>query len=317
MPNQKISQLTSTSTTLQPTLQDNDQLPLARSGNNTYSILGSNISTPILNSAQSTMLTKVNSLSARDTDTIDLSFNSASYALSADVKDGSITNAKLAFNGGAFCFRNKLMNAQGLINQRNYVSGDATTTANQYTLDRWRVVTSTQNLTFSTTNNVTTFTAPAGGVEQVIEGVNIESGTYVLNWTGTATATVNSIARSKGETFSLTGGSNVTVRFNSGTFSLPQLEKGPTPSSFEYRPIGTELALCQRYFEKLAGPIQHNGTFENVILTWQFKERKRTLPACTNINGYTLFGFTVDNASWSSPGTVIIGDGSTADAEII
>jgi hypothetical protein len=29
-----------------------------------------------------------------------------------------------------------------------------------------------------------------------------------------------------------------------------QLEKGSTATSFDYRPIGTELALCQRYFEK-------------------------------------------------------------------
>jgi hypothetical protein len=29
-----------------------------------------------------------------------------------------------------------------------------------------------------------------------------------------------------------------------------QLEKGPTPTPFEHRPFGTELASCQRYFEK-------------------------------------------------------------------
>ena len=145
-------------------------------------------------------------------------------------------------------FKNRLINAQGLINQRGYISNTATIAANQYTLDRWRVVTLGESLTFLTTNNVTTFTAPAGGVEQVIEDLNIESGTYVLNWTGTATATVNSISRTKGETFSLPSGSPVTVSFSNGTFSLPQLERGPTPSSFEYRPIGTELALCQRYY---------------------------------------------------------------------
>jgi len=147
-------------------------------------------------------------------------------------------------------FRNKLINAQGLINQRVYVSGTATTQANQYTVDRWRVVTSGQNLAFSETDNVVTFTAPAGGVEQVVEDLNVESGTYVLNWNGTATATVNGSARTKGQTFSLTGGSNTTVRFSGGTFSLPQLEKSTVSTDFEHRPIGTELALCQRYYEK-------------------------------------------------------------------
>jgi hypothetical protein len=32
-----------------------------------------------------------------------------------------------------------------------------------------------------------------------------------------------------------------------------QLEKGSTATSFDYRPYGTELALCQRYFEILRG----------------------------------------------------------------
>lgn len=147
-------------------------------------------------------------------------------------------------------FKNKLINAQGLINQRGYVSGTATTTSNQYTVDRWRVVTSGQNLAFTTSQNVVTFTAPAGGVEQVIEGQNIETGTYVLNWNGTAIATVNGTPRTKEENFTLTGGSNVTVRFTNGTFSLPQLEKNTAATLFEYRPIGTEISLCQRYYEK-------------------------------------------------------------------
>ena len=30
-----------------------------------------------------------------------------------------------------------------------------------------------------------------------------------------------------------------------------QLEPGPVPTPYEQRPIGTELALCQRYFQKL------------------------------------------------------------------
>jgi len=39
-----------------------------------------------------------------------------------------------------------------------------------------------------------------------------------------------------------------------GTFTLTgvQLESGPVATPFEHRPIGTELALCQRYYYKLA-----------------------------------------------------------------
>jgi len=34
-----------------------------------------------------------------------------------------------------------------------------------------------------------------------------------------------------------------------------QLEKGSTATSFDYRPYGTELALCQRYYQAFFGPV--------------------------------------------------------------
>jgi hypothetical protein len=155
---------------------------------------------------------------------------------------------------GGFSFRNRLINAQGLINQRSYVSGTNTTGANQYTIDRWRVVTSGQNLTFTTSQNDTTFTAPAGGVEQVIEGLNLETGTYVLSWTGTATATVGGVSVTNGGTVSVTGGTDTTVRFSGGTFSRPQFEPGTAPTTFERRPFSTEFDLCKRYYYRLYAP---------------------------------------------------------------
>jgi len=49
---------------------------------------------------------------------------------------------------------------------------------------------------------------------------------------------------------SATGATNV-VATNGATFYITgvQLEKGSTATSFDYRPYGTELALCQRYYE--------------------------------------------------------------------
>jgi hypothetical protein len=89
-------------------------------------------------------------------------------------------------------------------------------------------------------------------VEQVIEGLNLESGTYVLNWEGTATATVGGTAVAKGGTVTVVGGTNTTVRFIGGTFIRPQFEAGSVATPFERRPYGTELALCQRYAVQLA-----------------------------------------------------------------
>jgi hypothetical protein len=58
---------------------------------------------------------------------------------------------------------------------------------------------------------------------------------------------------------SATGATNV-VGTNGATFYITgvQLEKGSTATSFDYRPYGTELALCQRYTIKWGG----NTTFE-------------------------------------------------------
>jgi hypothetical protein len=144
--------------------------------------------------------------------------------------------------------RNRIINGQGRINQRGYVSGTATGGANEYTLDRWRVVTSGQSLTFTGTDAGRTMTAPAGGVEQVIEAGNVEGGTYVVNWTGTATCTVDGVTRAKGATFTLTANTAATVRMIGGTFTDLQVELGTIPTAFERLPTSDELARCQRYF---------------------------------------------------------------------
>jgi hypothetical protein len=51
---------------------------------------------------------------------------------------------------------------------------------------------------------------------------------------------------------SATGATNV-VATSGATFYITgvQLEKGSTATSFDYRPYGTELALCQRYYAKM------------------------------------------------------------------
>ena len=146
-----------------------------------------------------------------------------------------------------FAFKNRLINAQLLINQRG-VSGTVSLSAGAYGHDRFKAGASGCTYTFSTTNNVTTLTISAGSLQQVIEGLNLESGTYTLSWTGTAQGKIGAGSYgASGITGSITGGTNTTIEFNTGTLSLPQLEVGSTATSFDYRPYGTELALCQRY----------------------------------------------------------------------
>lgn len=42
-----------------------------------------------------------------------------------------------------------------------------------------------------------------------------------------------------------------------------QLERGPVATPFEHRPIGTELALCQRYYQTYPGDITNSGYTTN------------------------------------------------------
>jgi hypothetical protein len=175
--------------------------------------------------------------------------------------------------------RNLIINGQGRINQRGYVSGAATVAANQFTLDRWFVVTSGQNLAFTGGVARRVMTAPAGGVSQVVEGSNIVGGSYVLNWDGTATATVNGVARSKGEVFSLTDSSNATVTLTGGTFTDVQLEAGLVPTPFERVSIGDELARCQRYFQVVVQGMAGGAVSTFVAyLNYSPKVTFRTLP---------------------------------------
>jgi len=216
----------------------------------------------------------------------------ATTAADALVNFGLTATASQINGAGQLAGRNRIINGQGRINQRGYVSGTATVGANQYTLDRWRVVTSGQSLTFTGTDAGRTMTAPAGGCEQVIEGVNIEGGTYVINWTGAATCTVNGTARGKGDTFTLTANTNATVRMVGGTFTDVQLELGALPTPFERLPISEELGWCERYYETgLLGMTAYQAAGSGFGATVPMRVIKRAVPSVA------FSGITFINAS--------------------
>jgi hypothetical protein len=71
-----------------------------------------------------------------------------------------------------------------------------------------------------------------------------------------------------------------------------QLEKGSTATSFDYRPYGTELALCQRYHYKLTSPANSTPIAEghNISTTAgryfiNFPVTMRTRPTALNSSG--------------------------------
>ena len=80
---------------------------------------------------------------------------------------------------------------------------------------------------------------------------------------------------------SATGATSV-VGTNGATFYITgvQLEKGSVASAFENRQYGTELALCQRYYEVGGNnaPTQIEGGGTNIWISIQYKINKRATP---------------------------------------
>ena len=127
----------------------------------------------------------------------------------------------------------------------------------------------------------------------------------------TFTGPANAWATAK---FSATGCVNL-ISTNSATFYITgvQLEKGSTATSFDYRPYGTELVLCQRYFQKYAnqpsaylgnGNLARNGYLTSFI----FPVKMRTAPTASNLSG-SIKGNATDYGAFSSPSLIATADG--------
>jgi len=82
-----------------------------------------------------------------------------------------------------------------------------------------------------------------------------------------------------GNKWTVTGATSV-VGTNGATFYITgvQLEKGSTATSFDYRPFGTELALCQRYYE-------NNYPSGTAVAAGSMQSYQITQTICTT-NGY-------------------------------
>lgn len=173
-----------------------------------------------------------------------------------------------AGQAGGTSERNLLVNSNFAINQRVYASGAATTAANQVTLDRWRVVTTGQSITFGAAAPDRVATFPAGGGEQVIEAGWIVGGIYTLSWTGAGTAKVNGVAITNGgNTTSLAANTAVTIQFV-GAIDRAQFELGTTATPWQRRPPGLELLLCQRDYAKSYALGTAPGTSTGVGRYW-------------------------------------------------
>jgi hypothetical protein len=158
-----------------------------------------------------------------------------------------------------------------------------------------------------------------GSIEQVIERANMPAGAYILSWTGTATgrvyntgATPPSYAASP-ILVTLDGSANVEVEFTASggakTLQNVQFEQGSIKTPFEKRPIGTELILCQRYYQILKSP--GISTYDNILAGFAIS---------TNLSGHIwnlpvqMRAVPTSNISYNAVSVVAVSGGTVSDS---
>lgn len=200
-------------------------------------------------------------------------------------------------NGGPIAgHRNRVINGNFIINQRNVASASTAYGAGVYCLDRWKAGAAGATLSWAVSGADVIVTITAGSIMQVVEDVNIEGGVYALSHAGSAQARIGINGAAPAAAYAVasqaapvasataTAKQTVTVEFSTGTVSKVQLE--PVDSAnvkatpFERRLYGAELMLCQRYYE--AGFFRHGGymaaSASNMSSRAAFKATKRASP---------------------------------------
>ena len=141
-----------------------------------------------------------------------------------------------------------------------------------------------------------------------------------------AGSTFNSPANAwAGGFYTQPSGSTSVVGTSGATFYITgvQLEKGSTATSFDYRPYGTELVLCQRYFE-IIGSTANSVLFQtyaaasssgNQRSTLYYKVSKRAAPTATVVGtwsysnaanlGVVVAGIDASRVEWDASGAGI------------
>jgi len=138
-------------------------------------------------------------------------------------------------------------------------------------------------------------------------GIRIYFGIGVgSTYTGTAGAWAGSLLLAP------TGATSV-VGTNGATFYITgvQLEKGSTATSFDYRPYGTELALCERYFQRISGFNTATGTSTvQCGSSIMYKTEMRTSPSASLTAALQITRVAVADFTQSAAQVDIAGSGA-------
>jgi hypothetical protein len=224
-------------------------------------------------------------------------------------------------NGGPLAgTRNRIINGNFIVNQRNVPTASASYGAGVYFLDRWKAGAGGATLSFALSGADVIVTITAGSIMQVVEDLNIEGGVYVLSHAGTAQARIgingaapaaayaNATRATPVVSASATAKQVVTVEFSTGTVSLVQLEPvdsaNPKATPFERRHYGLELALCQRYLPAYNASSTSDDICTGQIVNtsgaqvfFQFFIEPRVSPTGVTVSNLAHFQFTTATLS--------------------
>ena len=158
--------------------------------------------------------------------------------------------------------------------------------------------------------NFLQFFGSTGSPSAVVDGIAPGKYTLSTSWQKIVhTATITSVSGksiTEGEDYLrlaifYDAGSNLNARTDnlgqqSGTFEIAQVqvEAGPVATPFERRPIGTELALCQRYYEEVIVDLRASATNARLQGHAALKVTKRAAPSITQVGG-TPAGLTFES----------------------
>jgi len=245
-----------------------------------------------------------------DGDTVAIPFTPKSLIDPATLTVGDVVHAdqsghRLVVLGrsgglGLVSGRNLIINGDFRINQREYVSG-ASTTSNQYTLDRWYTRIETGTFAFTAAPQGQPVAIGVPGFEryfaQVIERENFQTGTHVVSWEGTAKGAIfdkggSAVSyNSSPFTFTSSGTADTVLEFagEADTVWNVKVERGSVPTPFATSPIGQELALCQRYYWRM----KQDGGYATVGTGafWQQGDMRVALPSPVSMRASPTFTF--------------------------
>ena len=116
-------------------------------------------------------------------------------------------------------------------------------------------------------------------------GSNYTGGTNETSWTAYDATDRNAsnigIGGSTSDYFAITG---------------VQLEVGSVATEFERRPFGTELQLCQRYFQKIGS---NGGRFVSTGSVWSGNSSRTTIPLVTTMRSQPSATFVTAASTWT------------------